>query len=180
MDEIAAAAGITKPVLYQHFDSKLDLYLALIDEASLAIAKAVWEATSERPTGWQTTLEGFRAYFQYVHDNPAAFKIAVSDAQSNAEIRDRIEAIRSLMAERVSQLIANSPEGDWATQQQIDMGATAIVGAAELIAKNWVNNGRVGVEEAALAAAELTWSGISGLGPGGAAAPPGRHGFEIP
>lgn len=180
MDEIASAAGITKPILYQHFDSKLDLYLALIDEASLEIAKAVWEATSQLPSGWQTTLEGFRAYFHYVNENSEAFRIAFADAQSNAEIRDRIDAIRSLMAERVSQLIVNSPEGEWASQRQIDIGATAIVGMAEMVARRWVDTDRVGVEEAALTAAELTWSGISGFGAGVTGTPEKPRGFEIP
>ena len=44
MDEIAAAAGISKPVLYQHFDSKLDLYLALLDQACDSLVDVVQAA----------------------------------------------------------------------------------------------------------------------------------------
>ena len=41
MDEIADRAGVSKPVLYQHFPGKLELYLALVDEAGEQIVDAV-------------------------------------------------------------------------------------------------------------------------------------------
>jgi AcrR family transcriptional regulator len=48
MNDIAEAAGVTKPVLYQHFDSKRDLYLALIDEVGARLIAAITKATARR------------------------------------------------------------------------------------------------------------------------------------
>ena len=44
MDDIAEAAGVSKPVLYQHFASKLDLYLALLDQSCDRLVEVVQEA----------------------------------------------------------------------------------------------------------------------------------------
>ena len=41
MNDIADAAGVTKPVLYQHFDSKSDLYRALIDDVGDRMIEAI-------------------------------------------------------------------------------------------------------------------------------------------
>ena len=50
MDDIAERAGVSKPVLYQHFPGKLDLYLALLDAGADALVAAVSRALEARPT----------------------------------------------------------------------------------------------------------------------------------
>src|SRR3954454_16444000 len=60
MDEIAETAGVSKPVLYQHFPSKLDLYLALLDEHAEGLVTTVRTAltsTSENKTRVQATIQ---------------------------------------------------------------------------------------------------------------------------
>src|SRR5438445_12847748 len=44
MDDIAERAGVSKPVLYQHFPGKLELYVALLDTQAAALTKAVTDA----------------------------------------------------------------------------------------------------------------------------------------
>ena len=54
MDDIAEVAGVSKPVLYQHFSSKLDLYLALLDSSCERLVDVVRDAlasTDDNPTG---------------------------------------------------------------------------------------------------------------------------------
>ena len=51
MNDVAEAAGVTKPVLYQHFESKRDLYLALIDEVGQRLLTRIAKATSEATDG---------------------------------------------------------------------------------------------------------------------------------
>ena len=68
MNDIAEAVGVTKPVLYQHFDSKRDLYQALIDEVGNRllgnIAKAAAEATDADAGGGYTVLLDAVEYLQ--------------------------------------------------------------------------------------------------------------------
>ena len=67
MNDVAEAAGVTKPVLYQHFESKRDLYLALLDEVGAEMIRAITEATASAPDGKRKTELGFAAYFRWVH-----------------------------------------------------------------------------------------------------------------
>src|SRR5919201_486146 len=75
MDDIAAAAGVTKPVLYQHFPSKRALYLELLEDVGrqlIAAIRAVGEAESD---GREQVQNGYAAYFTFVNDNASAFRL---------------------------------------------------------------------------------------------------------
>ena len=76
MDDIAEAAGVTKPVLYQHFPSKRALYVELLDDIGRAAARRARgrdDAASTRAASGSRA--GFRAYFRFVADNRAAFRL---------------------------------------------------------------------------------------------------------
>ena len=93
MDDIAERAGVSKPVLYQHFPGKLDLYLALLDEHTERVVAAVRDARSTRPpttsSGSRTTIE---AYFRFVDDDGGAFRLVFeSDLGNQPEVRERVE-----------------------------------------------------------------------------------------
>ena len=66
MDDIADRAGVSKPVLYQHFPGKLDLYLALLDESADELVAIVREALSSTTDNSQRVPATFRAFFDYV------------------------------------------------------------------------------------------------------------------
>ena len=75
MNDVAEAAGITKPVLYQHFASKRELYLALIEEAGARLLTAVTDPHIAATSGRRRTELGFVAYFRWVHDDNDAFQL---------------------------------------------------------------------------------------------------------
>src|SRR6478609_5985052 len=75
MNDVAEAAGVTKPVLYQHFESKRELYQALLDEVGARMLTAIVTATADAPDGRSKTEMGFRAYFRWVAEDHAAFML---------------------------------------------------------------------------------------------------------
>src|SRR6056297_3773897 len=75
MNDVADAVGVTKPVLYQHFDSKRDLYQALLDEVGTRLLEAIAKATAEATDGKSRTELGFRAYFRWVADDHDGFRL---------------------------------------------------------------------------------------------------------
>ena len=92
MNDVADAAGVTKPVLYQHFDSKQQLYQALLEEAGNRLRTAIATAVVGATNGKQQTERGFRAYFRWVADDHDAFLLlfgsrANRDEESTATIR---------------------------------------------------------------------------------------------
>src|SRR4051794_29771182 len=75
MAEVAKAAGVTKPVLYQHFGSKRDLYLQLLDDVGQRLLEEVQKATASAGGPRQQVASGFVAYFQFVADHESAFRL---------------------------------------------------------------------------------------------------------
>jgi AcrR family transcriptional regulator len=75
MNDVADAAGVTKPVLYQHFDSKRELYQALLDEVSSRLLTAIVTAAGGAKDGREQTERGFQAYFRWVAEDHDAFML---------------------------------------------------------------------------------------------------------
>jgi AcrR family transcriptional regulator len=72
MDEIAVRAGVSKPVLYQHFPGKLDLYLALLDEHTRQLADRVREALASTSDNHLRVSRSVQSYFDFVDDPSGA------------------------------------------------------------------------------------------------------------
>ena len=94
MNEVAEAAGVTKPVLYQHFDSKQDLYLALLDEVGNRMLTAITKATAGASSGKAQTELGFQAYFRWVADDHDAFLLLFA-TQANRDAEPPRRSARS-------------------------------------------------------------------------------------
>ena len=77
MDEVATAAGVTKPVLYQHFPSKRALYVELLEDVGNQLLAQLTGATDRATTGRRRVEEGFGAYFRFVAENRSAVPAAV-------------------------------------------------------------------------------------------------------
>src|SRR3954471_19547312 len=95
MAEIAEAAGVTKPVLYQHFRSKRELYLELLDDVGGQLLDAITKATAAATGPRQQVEAGFTAYFRFVQDERSAFRLLFGsgsrrDSQFSGAVR-RVE-----------------------------------------------------------------------------------------
>src|SRR3954468_18840413 len=106
MDEIAEAAGVTKPVLYQHFPSKRALYVELLEDTGRQLITALADATSRAGSGRERVEFGFRAYFEWAVSNSAAFKLLLGTSlRSDQEFGRITEEILDAAAETISTLI---------------------------------------------------------------------------
>src|SRR2546421_4988178 len=91
MDEIADRAGVSKPVLYQHFPGKLELYLALLDESTGSLVDTMRDALgSNLEDPKQRVAATFGAYFEYVDGSGQAYRLVFeSDLSNQPAVRDR-------------------------------------------------------------------------------------------
>src|SRR5215216_5201638 len=92
MNDVAEAAGVTKPVLYQHFESKRELFQALLDEVGARMLQAITAGTAAARDGKSMTELGFRAYFRWVAEDHDAFMVMYDsgtrrDEQFSAALR---------------------------------------------------------------------------------------------
>src|SRR4051812_15265192 len=161
MDEIAEAAGVTKPVLYQHFPSKRALYVELLDDTGRQLLSTLAEATSKAGSGRERVEFGFTAYFRFAVNNQAAFQLLLGTSmRSDPEFGRIVEEIIDAVAETISMLI----EIDASPGQRAVL-ANALVGIAESVGRRALQEPRLGVEAEQLAAwiGELAWFGLRGV-----------------
>src|SRR3546814_17606241 len=76
MNDVAVAAGVTKPVLYQHFRSKRDLYREVLNDVGALLLVEITKATAAATTPHAPVEIGFRAFFRLLAAQQAAFRVA--------------------------------------------------------------------------------------------------------
>jgi AcrR family transcriptional regulator len=160
MNDVAEAAGVTKPVLYQHFESKRDLYLALIDEVGQRLLTRIAKATSEAADGKAQTDQGFRSYFHWVAEDHDEFLLLFgSGSRRDEEFAAAVRRITDELAEAVAPLIAADIEPEHRRTL-----AHAVVGMAEGASRLLVDAGQ-GFDPDDLAAqiGALAWAGLRGV-----------------
>jgi AcrR family transcriptional regulator len=162
MNDVAEAAGVTKPVLYQHFASKQDLHLALIDDVGKRMITAISKGTAGATNGKNQTELGFQAYFRWVADDRDAFLLLFSTQASGDESATKaIRRITSDAASAIAPLIA--VEIDHEKQRTLAHG---LVGLAEGVSRRLVERGEdFDPDELARLVANLAWAGLRSIGP---------------
>jgi AcrR family transcriptional regulator len=158
MSEVAEAAGVTKPVLYQHFRSKRDLYLELLRDVGGRLQSAVAEATDVATGPRERVALGFVAYFNFVSENRAGFLfLFAGDSRREEEFAQVAGVVDAHLADFVAGLI--SVDG-LDTERRLLLGYS-IVGLAEAAARHWIANGCHGThEDLAEQLANLVWAGL--------------------
>lgn len=162
MDDIAARAGVSKPVLYQHFPGKLELYLALLDsstDALLAAVRTALESTHDNRLRVEGTIE---AYFTFVSDQAGAFRLVFeSDLTGEPAVRERVERVTDACAQAVSKVIAEDTD---LPPEAATLLAAGLTGAAHVAARWWLTqDGQIPRDTAQQLVSSLAWRGISGF-----------------
>jgi AcrR family transcriptional regulator len=161
MDEIADRAGVSKPVLYQHFPGKLELYLALLDESAANLVASVRAALSSTSDNKQRVPATFEAFFDYVSDSGEAFRFVFeSDLSNEPAVRERLERTMSECADMISLFIREDAGlGD----EEAHLLGMALVGMAQVSSRYWLSTkGAIPKDAAEQLLARLAWRGISG------------------
>ncbi|WP_346770757.1 TetR/AcrR family transcriptional regulator [Luteipulveratus flavus] len=162
MDEIADRAKVSKPVLYQHFPGKLDLYLALMDTHTAQLPALVEQALASTTDNAQRVAATVEAFFEFVERKDAAFRMVFeSDLINEPAVAERVERMMSQCAESVSEVVK---EDTGFPQEQAHLIGMAMVGMCQVVARYWLSQGAsIPREEAARLVAKLGWRGLGGL-----------------
>ncbi len=157
MNQIAEAAGITKPVLYQHFVSKRELYLALIEEAGERLLHIITAPSITETSGRRRVELGFLAYFQWVYDDHDSFQLLFGGgSRRDAEFSEAAGKFQSRVADAIEPLIT----ADIDTEHRRTL-AHAIVGLAEGVSRRLIRLGNdFDPELIARQVSELAWAGL--------------------
>ncbi|WP_035718496.1 TetR/AcrR family transcriptional regulator [Gordonia shandongensis] len=161
MDEIAIHAGVSKPVLYQHFPSKLDLYIAVLDSHSEKLVAAVNAALLTTSDNRQRVQAAVQAFFDFIDDDNSGYRlIFASDAMDPAVTR-RVEGTSEACVDAVHGLVMQDSGLD---PHRSRMLAAGLVGASQVNARYWVEADRpIDKADAVDTTVTLLWAGLSGV-----------------
>jgi AcrR family transcriptional regulator len=162
MDEIAERAGVSKPVLYQHFPGKLDLYLALLDSSADEMLRRVKDALASTHDNKQRVEAIMKAYFEYVDDPAGSFRLLFENDLTNAEpVAQRLDRLNRDCAQEVALVIA---EDTGLPPEESMLLAVSLVGTAQTSARYWLQSkSQLRREVASALVSTLVWRGISGF-----------------
>ena len=170
MDDIADRAKISKPVLYRHFASKLDLYLAVVDQRGEALVATIMQALASVEDGATDGRSMVRAivasYVQFVEEAGDSFSLLFeSDVTRDSDVRQRVERASAQAAEAICtglHELAGLPPA------HADLLAAALVGMARVAATSRYRSAgpdsdRVDAEEAIDLITQVAWRGVASL-----------------
>jgi AcrR family transcriptional regulator len=152
MDHVAAAVGVTKPLLYAYFGNKETLYLACMEPAAQALQATVAEAVASAQRPADALAPGVRAFFSFVDRDRDAWRVLFDETiPAGGEVARRAAEHRERLAAAVTRLsVARLPDGrgDRAAIE-VEAMSTALLGAAESLARWWLHTGALSADEAA-------------------------------
>ena len=160
MDEIAERAGVSKPVLYQHFSSKLVLYLAVLDRHVENLVSGVQNALSTTTDNRQRLRAAIQAFFDFIeHDGQGYRLIFENDYVTEPEVAAQVRAATESCIDAVFALISADSGLD---PHRARMIAVGLVGISVDCARYWLDSDRpISKSDAVDGTVAFAWGGLS-------------------
>lgn len=165
MDGIADRAGVTKPVLYQHFQSKRALYRELLEDTGRQLRDAILAATAGARSPHAQVEAGFAAYFGFVASHQNAFNLLFGGgSRRDVEFADTVVEVEESLTDALEGVIGEDVPDLHPGQRLIV--ARAIVGLAEHTGRQWIRDElEPPADVIAHRLASFLWYGLRGITP---------------
>jgi len=163
MDSVAKEAGVTKPILYDHFPSKRELYLALLEADLANLQKRLAEGLENSRGNRERIRASFQTYFDFVDEHAEGFRLLMQEAVGgDRHFQDLVFRFRDEVLGKVTEVLVRESKGNLDRDQARDV-ALGLIGMAETVAQN--NPGAPKTERSRTVdtLVRLAWRGITGL-----------------
>jgi AcrR family transcriptional regulator len=159
MDEIAEVAMVSKPVLYQHFPGKRELYLALLDSHVETLTARLLAAIASTTDNKERVRATIRAFFGFIANDSQAHRLVFeSDLMHDPDVSERLEEFNARFASAIAGVIV---EDTGLPLPQAVLLGRALSGMAQVSARYWLElEGEVDLDEASELVSRLAWRGI--------------------
>jgi AcrR family transcriptional regulator len=163
MDAVAKEAGVTKPILYDHFPSKKDLYLALLEADLAALHQEVRMALDGKTGNRERIRSSFQAYFDFVDGHAEGFRLLMTETVGVEEdFRRTVAGVRDRILADVEELIVRESRGTL-DPEHAELVALALIGMVETVAQREPGGDPSKRSEAVDLLTRLAWRGITNL-----------------
>ena len=161
MDEIAERAGVSKPVLYQHFPGKHELYMALLEQQAAEVVEGVRKGLGASRDNRGRGFGAITAFFDLIDREDESFRLIFESDVNDPDVRTLVESTHEQCAQMIAELIRE--ETGLPPEKSLLLGM-ALGGMAHTAARFWLHDGRpMPKEEATLLVAQLCWGGLAGF-----------------
>ncbi|WP_243789822.1 TetR/AcrR family transcriptional regulator [Saccharopolyspora gloriosae] len=162
MDDIAEHAGVSKPVLYQHFPGKLELYLALLEMHGGELVRRVREAIETTPDNKHRVRAAVGALFEFVDGEGQAFRLVFeSDLRGEPAVDQAVDGALSDCVDAVAEAVTADAGLD---SERARLLAFGLVGLSQVTARYWLDETEsVQRDEAISLISTLAWKGLAGF-----------------
>ena len=139
MDTIAERADVTKPILYRHFPSKLDLLLAIVDRSGENLRNSLLRL-EESEADWLTAIRhAVCSYFDFVEESEAGFRLIYdTDLNVDSKAQERVTEIRLSIIDLVNERVRHYTDMDSVPEEQVYIIAVMLVGMVESTVIHWM------------------------------------------
>jgi len=152
MDEVAAEVGVTKPLLYNYFGNKERLYIACMKRSGDALVKTILETVGDTSNPGDALNDGLRAFFSFLDADRAAWAVLFDETlPQSGVLADSVAQYRGRLIALVSEsLLAQLPtKRRGVARIEVEALSTALLGAAEALARWWLRTEATTASEAA-------------------------------
>lgn len=156
MEQLADAAGVSKPVLYQHFPSKRDLYLGLLRDTIAEMEAQITKALEGTGDNKARVHGAIAAYFDFIGDRRFALLFGTVEL-ADADVRAEVETANRRMADVVGSLIAEDAGLDLERARLLSAAVRALATEG---ARWWIQRDGIDKDEAVRLLARLAWRGL--------------------
>lgn len=160
VEEIAARAGVSKPVVYEHFGGKEGLYAVVVDREMNCLEQLITQSLSTG--GFKDRIEqATLALLTYIEDHTFGFRILARDASPGGD--HNYSTLLNDAVAQVSHILAAAFETKGFNKEHAVIYGQALVGAVSMTAQWWLDVRQPVKEEMAAHIVNLCWNGMAGL-----------------
>jgi AcrR family transcriptional regulator len=171
IDDIAREAGISKALIYEHFDSKQGLYGDLLEQNANELFERLASSLAgvEVESGAARLAAGLDAFFAFVEERRDAWRILfrdVADPETSAALDRIVEQVTVVVAALIAQDPGARSQDKDESEPAIRVLAQMLVGAVQSVANWWAEHPEVAREQALEMVMDFAWVGLERLSAG--------------
>ena len=169
LDSVAERAGISKALIYEHFESKRELHGALLERYVHELLSRVIEASAQADAGEPRLRAGLEAFLDFVEERRDAWRMVFRNV-ADPEIADAVALLRDQVAATIAGLMAADAPPEWSADPEMaletEMIAQELTGAVQALANWWDEHRDVPRERILQSIMDFAWVGLERLGDG--------------
>ena len=162
VEEIAAKAGVSKPVVYEHFGGKEGLYAVVVDREIRTLLDGITDALRAEATSRGLLEAAALALLDYVECSTDGFRIHVRDSPAG-QSTGSFASLISDVASQVEHLLAAEFRSRKLDPKTAPIYAQMLVGMVALTCQWWLDSRKFKKADVAAHLVNLAWNGLSGL-----------------